>query len=712
MDVLLSSGKHSDTYPPFVSTNGSRHSPPFGACLDCYSCTRVQPKKGSWVEPTLTGGDFMDYVESILIHNASQISAEYIFESEVKLCRADGCTELIIEHNDTVSVVGINSVFQVSDATYVSWSLLYALRRAATKFNLVLCAPGRGGFSASPAYLIALFKAYDDTIWSKSLSKSITVDELKVLLVKSQRVADLFIKALYGYDAKKNVYTVSSYGAVAKAFVGIDKNFIQSFKKAWGDSYTMSQYILLYGKGKTWVTDELWVVATPPMFKMLRESMEEKRTTNQIQNPVIVNEKSFRRVVGDMLDVVFSGVTEWDCVDIPYTLDTHGKEDDIQRERFNTALCLIQLGIGSRSRGIIAVNRIETFDTPVNTELSALKSLDHLMALRVQNLTKDKPNEWKAYKTYKKLSEFDSDFTMSDAQLLVDTGDQNDVLDKPVQYYLFDPVTHDASRGRSVDASSYYRFAVHHPREIYMQLFKTCRDYVYAKHPKLIKWTSYECGSRTIRVAAPDSRLSAEMGLLYRSIYPGMKAVCAKYLKSPGLGLVTFGTHELRRLYVCYSFEFFGKGKTKEIAYAQYVLRHASLSSTVYYTTLQFDMFMGKGAADEIALHETLLTSVSDVEESITNLKRKLSELEHDVQSRVKRVVSTSVRFDGRDGRVEIQRLPRAPRGLSRNDLVDRGVEKGLEVVKAGVKLSKSTLRKLGVNSLIVYEVFALVKQS
>tara|TARA_R110000851_G_scaffold243362_5_gene395974 strand:- start:15995 stop:17707 length:1713 start_codon:yes stop_codon:yes gene_type:complete len=561
---------------------------------------------------------------------------------------------------------------------------------------------GRGGFSASPAYLISLFKAYEGSVMSSSGAGG-----SRAVLIKSQNVANLFVKALYGFDEKTGAYLVCSYGAVAKAFVGVDKNFIQSFKKAWVDSDAMVAYTLMSGQGRTLVTDDIWVVATPPLFKMLRESVEAKRTTHQIQNPVIVNEKNFRRAVGDMLDVVFDGVMEWDCVEIPYKLDKNGREDAVQRERFNCALCLLQLGIGSRSRGIIAVNQIETFDSPVSMEFSPLNSLDHLMALRVKNLTKDKPSEWKAYKTFKKLSEFDADFTMSDAQSLVDTNEKNDALDKPVQYYLFDPVTHDASRGRSVDPLSYYRFSEHHPREIYMQLLKTCRDYVHAKHPNLIEWSSYECGVRKIWVAASSSRLTADMGLLYRSIYPGMKAACGKFLRSPGIGLDSYGTHELRRLYVCYSFEFFGRGKTKEIAYAQYVLRHASLTSTVYYTTLQFDMFLGKGSADQIALHETLLTNVSDVENSINSLKRKLVELEGEVQSRGRRRVNEYVSFAVGSETVDIERLHHAVHGMAREALVSRGVEKGREVLSAGVKLSKNALRKLGVNSLIVDEVFS-----
>tara|TARA_R110000851_G_scaffold286630_1_gene440476 strand:+ start:79 stop:2007 length:1929 start_codon:yes stop_codon:yes gene_type:complete len=616
------SGPDKQLDAPFTSINGFRRSPPPGAGIDCYTCARVQTAKDSWIEPTLVGGDFMDHVEAILTLNASRICEEYMLESEVKIYRASGGVKLTIDpnHAESVRLVSIDSVFRPSDLTYGSWTLMYALRRAAIKCKLVLV-PGRGGFSAAPAYLVALFKAYD----------KVCCGDAKGVLIKSQNVANLFVKALYGFDESTKEYSVSSYGAVAKAFVGVDKNFIQSFKKAWVDSHAMLEYTRLSGKGKTCVTDDLWAVATPPMFKMLRESAEAKRTTHKIQNPVIVNEKNFRRVVGDMLDVVFGGVMEWDCVEIPYKLDKKGKEDAAQRERFNTALCLLQLGIGSRSRGIIAVNQIETFDTPVSRGLSALNSLDHLMALRVKNLTKDKPSEWKAYKTYKKMSEFDSDFTMSDAQSSVDTNEQNAALDKPVQYYLFDPVSHDTSRGRCVDPSDYYRFSEKHPREIFMQLFKTCRDYVYSKHPDLIEWTSYESGARTIRVAARSSHLSAEMGLLYRSVYPGMKAVCAKYLKTYGLGLESYGTHELRRLYVCYSFEFFGRGKTKEIAYAQYVLRHASLSSAVYYTTLQFDMFLGKGSADQIAVHEKLLTNVCDVEASINVLKRKLASLEDEV---------------------------------------------------------------------------------
>jgi hypothetical protein len=271
---------------------------------------------------------------------------------------------------------------------------------------------------------------------------------------------------------------------------------------------------------------------------------------------------------------------------------------------------------------------------------------------------------------------------------------------------LFDPIVHYKSQGIVVDPVKCYKGENHHPREVYMSLFQACREYIHTKHKKTIDWVSYKTGGRSIWVASENDRLSSRMSTLYKQVYPNMKAVCEKYLKRDGLGLDTYGTHELRRLYVCYSFEFFGRGKTKEIAYAQYVLHHASLSSTIYYTTLQFDMFLGHGDAEQIALREGMIATLSSVNVSIETLKRKLLEVEGLASSQARKLAKETVNFRVNGVDINVNRLTHAGKGTSRNDLVARGIAKGKELIAVGIKLTKNALRKVGVNTLIVDNVY------
>ena len=676
-----------------------------GAGVDTGDRGGIRVGMDKWHEPVLgAGADFLDWVEKTLRLNARVLEGEYKFEAFVKATKAP-CDTIRIVHPVTGAIVRmrVDQVFQKSDATYISWSFLYAMSHAAVRFGLVVPALGRGGFSACPAMLTALFKEYDRSFCKK------TAQSARVKLRQSQRVADLFVKCLYGYNQKTDSYETLTSGHVGSAFPGLDKNFVQSFKKVWVDGKIMKILTRLSKRGKTDVADEFWMVRSPPLFKQMREEKASRRATQQILNPVAINEKNFRSVVSDMIDVVFAGVGAWDRVEIPYSVGTDGKEIHANRTRFNTALCLLQLGIGSRSRGIIAVNQIEQFDSAVLGDLTLMHSLDHHAALRVRNMTKDKPFEWKAYKTYRRMSEFDSDFTMGDAMDVVQNASCVDVIDKPFQYYLFDPVMHGTSRGVVVDPSVCYSSDRHNPREVYMQLFKTCRDYIHSKHPDTVSWDTYSTGGRNIWVVSECDRLSEKMHTVYKSIYPGMKAVCEKYLKRPEMQMESFGTHELRRLYVCYSFEFFGRGKTKEIAYAQYVLRHSSLTSTVFYTTLQFDMFMGSNSGDDMKAREGLMATLSVVESKVANLKRKMVEVENDAFVQTKKLRRENVAFVVDGVEVLVAKLPHSRKGVTREFLIARGVLLGEEIRSKGVKVTQSALRSLGVNSLIVRDVYAVL---
>jgi hypothetical protein len=64
------------------------------------------------------------------------------------------------------------------------------------------------------------------------------------------------------------------------------------------------------------------------------------------------------------------------------------------------------------------------------------------------------------------------------------------------------------------------------------------------------------------------------------------------------------------------------------------------------------------------------------------------------------------VEFKGAGGFGFIERLPHAGHGMSRGEHVSRGVVKGREMLDRGIVISKNALRKVGVNSLIVSDVY------
>jgi hypothetical protein len=693
-------------YYPFRSTNGFRRSPPYGANVFSVDAG-CSPAGNEWTKVELRPDhDFLDWIEETIETNKLSIGGEYLFEAQIKMSTVFN-PRVVLEHQITSESVVVNSdqIFQKSDVTYISWTLLSDMSYAARELNLSFNVLKNGAFAATSGYLVTLFKSYDE-----SILPGLGQEVLKRKLIQAQRVADLYVKALYQYNANSDVYEVSTTGSIAKAYRAVDKNFLQSFKKAWWESNLLKFYSAGCKCSDIVVGVKLWRAFSPPLFKVMREISAVATSTRRIQSPVKVNEKTFRGVVGKMVEVVFSGVTFWDQVDIPFIVDIHGKEDKHQQLRFNTALCLLQLGIGSRSRGVIAVNKIIAFDAPVGGIVPGVVDLDPMATLRVSHLTKDCDDEWKAYKLWKRGVEHTPDFTMEDARMRVAVSAHTDHVDRCLQYYLFDPIVHNASNGVVVTADDCYSVGCkRHPREIYMQLLQVCRSYVHSKHPHTIKWEVYKSADRNIFVASKCDRLSKRMKVLQQSIYPGMKAACVSYLNTPGLGLDAYGTHELRRLYICYSFEFFGRGHTKEIAYAQHALQHVSLSSTVYYTTIQFDMFDARTLTDQINEHEQLAVNVLKKERGVNNLKRKALALNEEGEKHTasKRTYSMFRRGDG--AVMRISRLTHAGRNNASGVLISRGVEKGREMRGFGVKVSKNALRKVGVNTQIVNDVWNIL---
>lgn len=586
-----------------------RQSPPFNSILSCGGCTTIKSETFAWKQPRiLTGDDFLDWLEKTVLLNADRIALEFLFESEVKNSRLLNASGVHV--TDPVSGVSVelerDMLFKKTGVTYHSWSLLYQLIDAVNTWKIKAPVFYQGVIPSALAYVIAVFVAYDSKV-------DTTVSSLVLYkkLAQSQRVCDLLVKALYGFNVETGMYSVRSDGPVGIAFPRVDMNFIATFKKKWINSRMMKACVE-FGLGSVCsITDDIWAVATPPMFKAHRDTLTYTRGKYKVGNPVSVRESAFRQVVSGMIDVVFDGVAVWDTIQIPYTLGVNGREFETTRLRFYTALCLLQLGIGSRSRGIIGVNKIEQLDTPVLSGVQFLRSLDQRELLGVTNLTKSQPEDRLAHKMHKKMSKIDGDFDMSDAVQVVD--DSKTTINKPVQWYLFDPVQHFALKGLEVDPAPFYGGRRGHGRDVYMQLLKTCRDYIHSKYPTLVKWDRYHTGGRDIWVVDEVDRLSPQMDRLWTSVYNGMKLTSMKYLSNPILGLNPSGTHEMRRLYVCYSFEKFARGMMKEIAYAQYVLQHVSIQTSVLYTTVDFVM----------GLDQNPIMDVKALDEYIKTLKRK-----------------------------------------------------------------------------------------
>jgi hypothetical protein len=171
-------------------------------------------------------------------------------------------------------------------------------------------------------------------------------------------------------------------------------------------------------------------------------------------------------------------------------------------------------------------------------------------------------------------------------------------------------------------------------------------------------------------------------------------------------------THTLRRLYTCYSFEYFGRGRLKEIGYAQYVLRHKNIETSIRYTVVQFDMTIDSVVTDRAKLSNEITKQMNDTKKMVTeeagrlegrieSLKRTLEEYEELVESKLKRVkrdpgVATfTVKGEG----VQVKRKPRGMKKLGVPERVEAGIEMAIRLEEAGVPVNRTNLVKVGVSN-------------
>jgi hypothetical protein len=159
---------------------------------------------------------------------------------------------------------------------------------------------------------------------------------------------------------------------------------------------------------------------------------------------------------------------------------------------------------------------------------------------------------------------------------------------------------------------------------------------------------------------------------------------------------------------------------TKEIGYAQYVLRHKNITTSQTYTTLIVNMAMGdrlrpaKVEANRIVVEATkVMGDIDDMRQMVIDVKRELDEARAEIQSnRVeKKRMSRKLTLDFvvGDTVVEFDKLRRAPNGSSRLWLVARALRQAKRMEEVGIPLTRTNMTKVGVNTNIVVEVMEVV---
>jgi Skp family chaperone for outer membrane proteins len=472
-------------------------------------------------------------------------------------------------------------------------------------------------------------------------------------------------------------------------------------------------------------------------MKTIREKDKSQRQTMLLTSPTVVDEADIWEAVTKLCQVVFDGVDKWDKIEI----DKGQTSDKAYMKRMGCALCLLQLGVGSRSKGIIGVNEIDLVDSKGVEERSEVEEAKDLFGgygrlVTVRRLTKDKDVKLKAVIAKNKAGHVlgvdgDADNDIDDFLKAAETQSEMRNVTKPLQYYFFDPMQFPFTgktpedrleRWASTDTTT------HDPRRVFFALLRTVRDnirYHCMREKSGVKWRYSRTGGDVNDFTAhwaitPEFDRSSEYKKCYSKWYKAMTDVIHDNLLRHMKNLKNRATHELRRLYVCYAYQQFGARTMKEVAFANRVLMHESFNTTLFYTSLQIRLMVG-GTHDHVKKQSQKLTQMLNQYKSIiTDNQKEIEELKRDMQDLASHERKDETTLDDHTGivhthsfetmnkgRVDIERLLRVHRNEKKTKafFVQRGVVKAKELFERDVLISRKKLVRLGVNTNIVSDV-------
>lgn len=478
-------------------------------------------------------------------------------------------------------------------------------------------------------------------------------------------------------------------------------------------------------------------------FKTQEKEGLKKKQEDAVISPVITPEGKIWEVAAHFAEIVFGKVDKWD--DWKKWDMSSGRCDP---EKLGAALCLLQLCVGSRASGVLFYNRYY----PVEHTVAADNRRDVEDEVDVRDFTTPSRNlvvverlTKKGDLAGKKSRRMKENANLSEAAALEEI--QNVSITKPFQYYFLDPVNYGFAGKTHQDRLN--RFSDNNEdrdcRWILFSLVSAIRTCVAdGSKGSEVKWKETE-----VRFSDKDVYTYKSLDLQGRTLqdliisnekYKSFRdeSMVAMQNECKKAFLKVFGeentTHQLRRLYVAYSYQWFGVERMKEVAYARYVLGHANYNTAMLYMRIQvrpsLSGIIAKDEKKERVVKEELERFKKTLSEEY---KRKLDNLQKVMEDRISKrmkvleearvdddhylemdengdVVDVEyVNFNKKDGNgfEQIEKL-KSLRGKkkSRDDLLNRAREKVDELVAADVHVSKKQLISLRINTNILKDVW------
>jgi hypothetical protein len=386
--------------------------------------------------------------------------------------------------------------------------------------------------------------------------------------------------------------------------------------------------------------------------------------------------------------------------------------------------------------------------------------------LRVGRISKDKSDMGKLQKSYRT----ERNVLFERAEKEMRETHLNRYIVKPFQFYLLDPGNYEWTGG---DHESGSLWSEHDPdsrdtRYVFFNLLSRVRHCVFmanlstqtvALARDYIETLEVRVNSRLFQyqvlktVNHVDGNFQQvrqkEIEVIQTAAYDLMKKPCQKAFKEGRVrgSKTSFSTHDLRRLYVCYSYEVFAKDKMKEIGYAAKVLMHDSYEASLAYTTFKIVPMLGgrlsKKVLDQLDVTVEMSKILEQFRQDIKQITDEsldayrhavygirededhmsaVSESDNDESSRDERQPKRQKNVDTRifivmkskDGKhVPIEKLVSLTgHKVEKKELGERARKKIREMVTKGiVSASKRELGRIGINTTLHKEMSAYMSQ-
>ena len=322
-------------------------------------------------------------------------------------------------------------------------------------------------------------------------------------------------------------------------------------------------------------------------------------------------------------------------------------------KRVAAAALLLQAAVGSRARGILAINIIDRCslmlseeklgDAPKDIRLSYATTEDNLVIVRRLTKSRDptKKAVWDFLNSNEWTKEDDKDMEIEDVAEIATgyrkgkpieamegylerrTEEANKVITKPLIWQLFDLKTY--YKLWNVDPFYYKddegeQFA---PIDVFFNLLASVRtavlDSLSDTDPDMVALTL--SATEPAQPTVQDAEIhDPKVTKVVKSWVKRMNAVAASVFPPA----IANGSHDMRRVYVAYGYELFAKDRMKETGWANRVLAHDSIAVSNIYTSLKIDLGV---AGHERSLPEHITAQLDMVMKQLTDVGAKYDEL-------------------------------------------------------------------------------------